>query len=180
MNYNIIDLKTHIGSEKTLVISGNGPDTDKYHPFVDSVYVSNIPQGMLFPYDPQQQEMLLHHVFEKECSQIIYVAPSQSAFLEYLEKIDSPRSLHLAVKFHLSVLLRKQEDRAIPDHIRRQILLELYAIKQCKLLMDYFFIRKKIEQGDLKLKGLVTQISTGHIKSIFFNGIAYNTLLTLN
>lgn len=180
MNYNIIDLKPHIGSEKTLVISGNGPDTGKYQPFVDSVYVFNIPQGMLFPYDPHQHEMLLHHVFEKECSQIIYVAPSQPAFLEYLEKSDSPRSLHLAVKFHLSVLLKKHEDRAIPDHIRRQILLELYAIKQCKLLMDFFFVRKKIEQGDLKLKGLVTQISSGHFKSIFFNGIAYNNLLTLN
>lgn len=179
MNH-MIDLKPHIGSEKTLVISGDEPGTEKHQSFVDSVFVFNIPQGMLFRYDPHQHEMLLHHVCEKECSQIIYVAPSQPAFLEHLENSNSPRSLHLALKFHLSVLLREHKDRAIQTHIRRQMLLELHAIQQCKLLMDYFFIRKRIDQRNLKLKGLVAQMNSGCFKSVFFNGISYNNLLTMN
>ena len=179
MNY-IRDLKPHIGSEKTLVISDGDPHNENIHASVDSVFLFNIPQGMLLPYDRHQHEILMHHVCDKECSQIIYAAPSQAAFLTNLENSGSPRSLHLAIKFHLAVLLRKKEDRFLADSVRNQILLELYAIEQCKLLMNYFFIRKKIDHGELKVKGLVPQINSSRFKSIFLNGIHYNNLLTMN
>lgn len=179
MNY-IRDLKPHIGSEKTLVISDGDPHKENIHAFVDSVFVFNIPQGMLLPYDRHQHEILMHHVCDKECSQIIYTAPSQAAFLKNLENSGSPRSLHLAIKFHLGVLLRKKEDRILEDAIRNQILLELYTIEQCKLLMNYFFIRKKIDHGELNVKGLVPQMSSDRLISIFLNGIHYNNLLTMN
>ena len=179
MNY-ITDLKPHIGSEKTLVISAGNSNRERHTAFVESIFVFNIPQGMLFKYDRHQQETLLHHICELECSQVIYLAPSQLTFLEYLENRDSPRSLHRAIKFHLSVLLRNKEDSVIRDHIKQQMLIELYAIEQCKLLMDYFFIRKKVDHGELKVKGLVPQISSGRFKSIFLNGVDYNTLLTMN
>jgi hypothetical protein len=179
MNY-ITDLQPHIGSEKTLVIFAGNSNRQRHTAFLESIFVFNIPQGMLLKYDRDQQETLLHHICEKECSQIIYLAPSQTTFLEHLENCDSPRSPHLAIKFHLSVLLRNKEGSVIRDHIKRQMLIELYAIEQCKLLMDYFFIRKKVDHGELKVKGLVPQINGGRFKSIFFNGIDYNNLLTMN
>lgn len=179
MNY-ILDLKPHIGSERTLIITGGDHNDEREGTSNSGVFVFTTPQGMLFRYDPQQHETLLHHVCEKECSQIIYVAPTQRSFLEHLENKDSPGSLHRAVKYHLDVLLREHTDSPIPYSIRQQILLELYAIEQCKLLMEYFFIRKKIDQRDLKLKGLVVQLNSEQLKTIFFNGIVYNNLLTMN
>lgn len=179
MNY-IIDLKPHIGAEKTLVISGGGSEIEGQYASIDSVFLYNIPQGMLFRYDPHQHEMLMHHVCEKGCSQIIYVSPSEPSFLDYLENSDSPGSVHLALKFHLSVLLRRHQDSAIRPYIKRQMLLEIFAIEQCKLLMEYFFISKKIDQRNLKLKGLVPQMNGRIYNSVFFNGISYNDLLTLN
>jgi hypothetical protein len=179
MSY-ITDLKPHIGAEKTLVISGGGSEIEGKYASVDNVFLYNIPQGMLFRYDPHQHEMLVHHVCEKRCSQIIYVAPSEPSFLEYLENIDAPGSVHMALKFHLSVLLREHEDSVIRPYIKHQMLLEIFAIEQCKLLMEYFFIGKKIDQGNLKLKGLVPQANSGIFKSVFLNGISYNDLLTLN
>lgn len=179
MNY-IIDLKPHIGAEKTLVISGGGSEIEGQYASIDSVFLYNIPEGMLYRYDPHQHEMLMQYICEKGCSQIIYVAPSQPSFLDYLENNDSPGSVHLALKFSLSVLLRKHQDCAIRPYIRRQMLVEIFAIEQCKLLMEYFFISRKIDQGNLKLKGLVPQMKNGIFKSVFFNGISYNDLVTLN
>jgi hypothetical protein len=177
MNH-ITDLNPHIGSEKTLVISAGDTKTERYSSFVDSVFVFNVPQGKLFRYDRHQQEILLHHICERECSQVIYVAKSTS--LEHLGLRESPASIHLAIKFHLSVLLRNKEDSVIPHHIKRQMLIELYTIEQCKLLMEYFFIRKKVDHGELKVKGLVPQMSNNQFKSIFLNGVEYDNLFTMN
>ncbi len=179
MNY-LADLKPHIGSEKTLVISGGHPNHKEPNPIIDSVYLFDIPQGMLSRYDRSQYEILMHYICEQECSQVIYVAPRQPAMFEALENSDSPRSLHLSIKFHLSVLLGKHEDRVVSNQVRRQMLLELYTIEQCKMLMEYFFIKRKIDQGDLKLKGLVSQMGSEKFESVFFNGISYNNLITLN
>lgn len=177
MNY-ITDLNPHIGSEKTLVISAGVTKHERYPSFVDSVFVFNVRQGKLFRYDRHQQEILLHHICERECSQIIYVA--QSTFLEQLGPRESPASLHLAIKFNLSVLLRNKEDSVIRHDIKRQMLMELYTIEQCKLLMEYFFIRKKVDHGELKVKGLVPKMGSSQFKSIFLNGVDYDNLFTMN
>ena len=60
------------------------------------------------------------------------------------------------------------------------MLIEFNVINQCKLLMDYFFIKEKVETNKLQVKGIVTEMQSDQLKSIFHNGIAYNDLLTLN
>lgn len=179
MNY-MIDLKPHIGSEKTLLITGDDFCPEEYITLTDRVFVYNVPRGMLLRYNPEQQEMLQHHVCEIGCSQVIYVGSNETALLKHLQNSASPQSPHLALRFNLSVLLRNHNEKAIRSHIKRQMLLELHVIEQSKLLLDYFFIRKKVEDGDLRLKGIVTELDSPRFKSIFLNGIAYNDLLTLN
>jgi len=46
--------------------------------------------------------------------------------------------------------------------------------------MDYFFIKEKVENNKLQVKGIVTEMQRDQLKSIFHNGIVYNDLLTLN
>ena len=60
------------------------------------------------------------------------------------------------------------------------MLMELYTIEQCKLLMEYFFIRKKVDHGELKVKGLVPKMGSSQFKSIFLNGVDYDNLFTMN
>ncbi len=174
-----MNLNTHIDSEKTLVITDTEFHTWENIVFADRVFFYNIPEGMLFRYNPQQQEMLRHHIYEKGCSQIIYVSPKHPTWLDAGRNDESIHCLN-HLRFNLSALLRHQKDDVIRPAIRRQMLLELHVIDQCKLLLDYFFIRKKVEDGNLQLKGIVTQLNGEHFKSIFSNGISYNDLLSLN
>jgi hypothetical protein len=58
--------------------------------------------------------------------------------------------------------------------------IELNVINQCKLLMDYFFIKEKVEKNKLEVRGIVMETESEHLKSIFHNGIVYNDMLTLN
>ena len=175
-----MNLKTHIGPEKTLVIT----DTEFYAArnigLADKVFVYNTPKGLLFRYDSQQQEMLRYHIYEKGCSQIIYVGPQKPIWLDVVGHDESLQTLDESLKFNLSVLLRHQKDNVMKPAIRRQMLLELHVIEQCKLLLDYFFIRKKVENCDLQLRGIVMDLDGHRFKSIFCNGISYNDLLTLN
>lgn len=175
-----MNLNTYIDSGKTLVITDAEFHTWENMAFGDKVFFYNIPKGMLFRYDPQQQEMLRYHIHEKGCSQIIYVSPQHPTWLDAGGHEGSIHCLDQSLRFNLSALLRHQKDNVISPSIRRQMLLELHVIDQCKLLLDYFFIRKKVEDGDLQLKGIVTQLNGDHFKSIFSNGISYNDLLSLN
>jgi hypothetical protein len=175
-----MSLNTYIDSGKTLVITDGEFHTWENIVFADRVFFYNIPEGMLFRYDPQQQEMLRYHIHEKGCSQIIYVSPQHPTWLDAGGNDASVHYLNQSLRFNLSVLLRHQKDNLISPSIRRQMLLELHVIDQCNLLLDYFFIRKKVEDGDLRLKGIVTQLNGDRFKSIFSNGISYNDLLSLN
>lgn len=178
MNY-LMNLKSHIGSEKTLVITGSGFNAERYSIFSDKVFVRNVPEGIR-PYEPQQQEMLQYHIDERGCSQIILVGVKNQMLMERMEKNDTLLSIPSALKFNLSVLLGNQSDQFLSDAIRHQMLFELHVISQCRLLLDYFFIKKKVESNELQVKGLVTELKSERLKSIFCNGIAFNDLLTLN
>jgi hypothetical protein len=77
-------------------------------------------------------------------------------------------------------LLRSKQEKAIDPAVKMQMLIEINVINQCKLLMDYFFIKEKVENNKLHVKGIVTEMQSDQLKSIFHNGIVYNDLLTLN
>ena len=177
----LLKLKPYIGLEKTLVIcAASAFGFEKYAQFQDHIFVHHISGGKLLRYDPQQREMLQDHVETKSCSQIIFVGSNDQKFTSQLQTPDSLYSLKAALTFNLKPLLRARHEKAIDPFIKMQMLLELNVIRQCQLLMDYFFIKEKVESNKLQVKGLVTEMKSNQLKSIFHNGIAYNDLLTLN
>jgi hypothetical protein len=176
----LLKLKPYIGSEKTLVISSSAFGFEKYAEFQDKIYLHLVPGSRLLRYDAQQREILQEYVEDKFCSQVIFVGSNDQKFIDEIETSDSLFSLKSALKFNLQPLLRARHEKAIDANIKLQMLIELNVINQCKLLMDYFFIKEKVEKNKLQVRGVVMDIESEHIKSIFHNGIVYNDLLTLN
>lgn len=176
----LLKLKPYIGSEKTLVISSSEFGIEKYEEFQDKIFVHFVPGSRLLRYDSDQRELLQEHIEKKSCSQLIFVGSMDPALMARLQNDDSVCSLNSAVTFNMKPLLRAKHDKAIDPGIKTQILIELNTISQCKLLLDYFFIRERVEKNKLQVKGLVTEFGTDRLKSVFQNGIVYNDLLTLN
>jgi hypothetical protein len=176
----LLKLKPYIGSEKTLVISPSAFDVGKYGEFQDRIFIHQIPGSRLLRYDPQQREILQEHVESKSCSQIIFVGFNDEKFIDQIEDDDSLYALKSTLMFNLKPFLRARHQKAIDPEIRMQMLIELNVVNQCKLLMDYFFIKDKVEKNKLQVKGVVMENKNDQFKSIFHNGIVYNDILTLN
>jgi hypothetical protein len=134
----------------------------------------------LLRYDPQQREILQHLIEGKSCSQVIFVGAKDQKLMDQIQSDDSLHSLKASLTFNLKPLLRSKQEKAINPAVKMQMLIEFNVINQCKLLMDYFFIKEKVENNKMRVKGVVTQLKSDQLKSIFRNGIVYNDLLTLN
>jgi hypothetical protein len=176
----LLKLKPYIGSEKTLVISSSTFGFEKYAEFQDRIFIHLIPGSRLLRYDPQQREILQDHVESKSCSQLIFVGSNDQQLMDQIQTGDSLYSLKSALTFNLKPLLRARHEKAIDPVVKMQMLIELNVISQCKLLMDYFFIKEKVEKNKLHVRGVVTEMKSEQLKSIFHNGIGYNDILTLN
>jgi len=176
----MLQLRPYIGSEKTLVISSSTLGFEKYAEFEDKIFLHLIPGSRLSRYDPQQREILQHHIEGKSCSQVIFVGAEDQKLMDQIQSDDSLHSLKASLTFNLKPLLRSKGEKAIDPAVKMQMLIEFNVIKQCKVLMDYFFIKEKVETNKLQVKGIVTEMQSDQLKSIFHNGIAYNDLLTLN
>jgi hypothetical protein len=179
MNNLLMDLKQHIGSEKTLIISGTQFGGSKYL-LSETIIVHLVAGSRLQKFDLLERDMIQFYVDQQDCSQVLFVGSYDPALLKQLQEEESPQSLRSALKFNLTILLRHKYDRIVCQDIAAQMLIELNVINQCSLLMDYFFIKKKVEANTLQLKGLVTGMKAGPLKPVFYNGIVYNDILTSN
>jgi len=175
-----LKLKPYIGSERTLVISSSSFGFEKYEELQDKIFVHLLPGSRLLRYDRQQREMLQEHIERKFCSQLIFVGSKDQQLMDQIQTDDSLHSLKSALTFNLKPMLRAKHEKAIDPAVKIQMLIEFNVINQCKLLMDYFFIKEKVESNKLQVKGVVTELKSDQLKSIFRNGIVYNDLLTLN
>ncbi|HEX6226560.1 MAG TPA: hypothetical protein VFZ52_19200 [Chryseolinea sp.] len=176
----LLKLKPYIGSETTLLISSSASGLEKYLEFQDKIFIHHIRGSRLLRYDPQQREILQDHIENKSCSQVIFVGSYDQELIQQIETGDSLDSLKSALSFNLRPFLRGRHQQAIDPDVKIQMLVELNAINQCKLLMDYFFIKEKMEKNRLQVRGLVTQMGSEQLKSVFHNGVSYNDILTLN
>ena len=180
MNSLLTDLKDHIGSKKTLVISGTQFGQTRYSLSDEKIIVLLVSGSRLHKFDLLERDMIQFYIDQQGCSQVLFVGSYDPALLKQVHEDESPQSLRRALKFNLNVLLRDKYERIVSPDIAAQMLIELNVITQCRLLMDYFFIKKKIGLSELQLKGLVTGMNTGSLKAVFYNGIVYNDMLTSN
>jgi len=173
-------LKPYVRSENTLLICSMEFGITKYTEFRDNTFIHFVPGSRLLRYDPDQREVLQYYVERKQCSQLIFVGTRDLKFMEQIQSDETLHHLRSTLNFHLTKFLKHPHKTILAPDIQMQMLIELNVIQQCKLLMDYFFINERVEKNTLQVKGVVTEIFTDQLKSIFQNGIVYNDILTLN
>ena len=173
-------LKPYVSSENTLVISSVEAQIEKYFVPCENTFIHVIPGSRLLRYDPQQREILQYYVESKLCSQLLFVGTRDPKFIDQIKSGNTIDHLQSTIKFNLSKLLNRAHGPVIDAETEIQMLIELNVIQQCKLLMDYFFIKERVEKNILQVKGLVTTLGNDQLKAIFKNGVEYNDTITLS
>ena len=170
-------LKPLIGMKKTLVITCRECGLQVTDDFSGQVFTHSSLGAMLQRHDYLQQESLEYFVGTKGCTQIIVTGHMHCHIMETLKKDPFlSRMLH----FNLGAHFKNPNVRVLPKTVHDQMLLELNVIDQCKLLLDYPFLRDRMRTNSLHLMGVVMGNRPDQLKQVFYNNIVYNTTIALN
>jgi hypothetical protein len=176
----LLNLLPIIGPEKTLVIDSTNYWLNTYRYLEKNILVYYPQGGIIQADDLIQQEQLQYYLEHEKCRQLIFIGSINRSVIDKILLNDSPESPKAALKFNLSTLLRGQDSAIIPLPLSERLLIELNVVMQCKLLMDYDFIDRRIENRELQLRGIVAERKGEQFKPVFYNGIRYNDLISLN
>ncbi len=175
-----LNLLPFIGTERTLLIDSTSYWLNTYRYLKKSILIYYPQEGTLQAQDTMQQEQLKYYIECKGCTQVIFIGSMNRGLINKVLLNDHSASPQAALKFSLVVLLKEQHSSIIPMFLLEKLLVELNVITQCKLLMDYDFIRQRIESQGLQLRGIVAENKGEQFKPVFYNGIVYNDLISLN
>lgn len=176
--FRLINLQPYFGNKKTLVISTD--QIEQYYTKDSQIFVHIVENSKLLHYDNEQKEALKYYIEDKKCAQVIVAGSKDERLISTIRRDESLYSLGTALRFNLAALLKDKHDKIISQTIQMQMFGEFLVAKQCKLLMDYFFVKERVQQNKLKVQGVIPSLDGHQLKSIFYNGIVYNDLLTLN
>jgi len=175
--HSLATLKPLIGAEKTLVITCRECTWQMPEEFSGQVFTNASLGAALQRYDYWQQESLEYFVHVKGCTQVIVAGHVHCHVMDVVAK--DPffgRMLH----FNLGAYFHDPDVQILSTALRDQVLLELNVIDQCKLLLEYAFLRDRVRTKRLRLKGVVMGNRPEQLKQVFYNNIPYNTVIALN
>ncbi|HEY3402919.1 MAG TPA: carbonic anhydrase [Ohtaekwangia sp.] len=175
MNPGLLSLKSTIGNQRTLVIACQ--ECNLEHEETAGVYFYTTLGNMLYRYDILQQDIIRHYIEDKGCTQIIVCGHHHCGILDHILQDNTSRSVLNALQFNL--IIAQKGSRLIRSRVREQILVELNIIQQCNLLMEYDFIRERVEIGNLKIVGAIIT-PDDDVFQLYCNGFSYNNLISLN
>ena len=121
-----------------------------------------------------------YYIESRECKQVILVGSLDQDLINHISQNDSDESPAAALKFNLQVFLRNQNKKILTTALNNQLLVELHVIKQCTFLMDYYFVRERVENAQLQVRGFIATSKDEPLKQIFYNGITYNDIISMN
>ena len=177
---NLVNIMSMVGTEKTLIIACGEYGLNKYIEFNDRIFIYALPENMLQAYDPLEKGRIQYFIESRECRQVVIVGSVEDHLVRRLVGNESNSSPAASLKFNLKVFLRNHDVEVIPNALRDQILVEQHIISQCNLLMDYYFIRDRVKNKQLQIKGFVIDQTEENLKPIFCNGTIYNDIISMN
>jgi len=176
MKLRLSSMKTLIARERTLVIACNELHLGLKNP---EMFLYTAPGNVLHPHDFRQQDRLQYYVEEKGCAQIIVCGHRHCHVLDTLMSNPISQRLSDSMKFNLKATLGPGHSDFVPTTGYHQALVELNVIQQCTTLMTYAFIEQRVESGELRLIGMVSE-SPQKVKPIYWNGFTFNHLISQN
>ena len=177
---NLVNILSMVGTEKTLIIACGEYGLNKYVECNDRIVTYALPDGMLQAYDPLEKGRIQYFIESNKCTQVIIVGSVEEHLVRRLIGNESNLSPAALLKFNLKVFLRNRDVAVLPNALRDHILVEQHIISQCNLLLDYYFIRDRVENKQLQIKGFVIDQTEENLKPIFRNGIIYNDIISMN
>lgn len=176
----LVNLMSMIGVQKTLIIACGDYSLNRYLEYNDRVFIYFLPDRMLRKHDALEKGRIQHFIESKECTQIVFVGTMDESLIARIKYSDAFQSLRAALRFNVKLWMRNTETGLLSSSRYNQLLVELHVITQCNDLMDYYFIRERVEKKQLHVRGLVGELQEEYIKSIFYNGITYNDITSMN
>jgi hypothetical protein len=177
---NLVNIMSMVGTEKTLIIACGDYGLNKYVECNDRIFIYTLPESMLQAHDPLEKGRIQHFIESNKCTQVVIVGSVEEHLVHRLIRNESNLSPAALLKFNLKVFLRNRDVEVLPNALRDQILVEQHIISQCNLLLDYYFIRDRVENKQLQIKGFVIDQTEENLKPIFRNGIIYNDIISMN
>jgi len=177
---NLVNLMSMVGVEKTLIIACGEYGMNKHIEFNDRIFIYALSGNTLQAHDPMQKGTIQYYIESRECTQVILVGALDQDLVNHIAQNESDESPAAALKFNLQVFLRNQTNAILPTALQNQLLVELHVIKQCTLLFDYFFVRERVENARLQIRGFIAISKPEPLKQIFYNGITYNDIISMN
>ena len=168
------------GVEKTLIIACGEYGMNKHIEFNDRIFIYALSGNTLQTHDPMQKGTIQYYIESRDCKQVILVGSMDQDLINHISQNESDESPAAALKFNLQVVLRNQNKAILPTALNNQLLVELHVIKQCTSLMDYFFVRERVENNHLHVRGFIASSMAEPLKQIFYNGITHNDIISMN
>jgi len=169
-----------VGVQKTLIIACDACGLSKFHVISDKIFIHVVSGSELQKHDPEEKERIQHFVEKKGCSQVIFLGSIEQHIIDRILNGNAQSELSAGLKFDASVLLRNKASNILSLPLRDQMLTELTVISQCRILMDYYFIRNRVKNKLLNIRGVIAETPTEQFKAIFHDGIVYNDLISMN
>ncbi|HEY9006382.1 MAG TPA: carbonic anhydrase [Ohtaekwangia sp.] len=169
--------KSLLREEKTLIIACHGQEGKTKLERNENLFLISSSGNVLQRYSYVQQENFRHYVEDKGCKQIVVVGHNHAGAIEHI--MNNPSTAQLVDELTFS---NKPFSRPyVMDKVAlERALLEFNIIEQCNLLLEYDFIRERLRRKLLTLLGVVTAAATSEASQIYYNGIVYNNLVSLN
>ncbi|MDH4092218.1 MAG: hypothetical protein OEV74_02090 [Cyclobacteriaceae bacterium] len=177
---NLLNLMAMIGDQKALIIASGTSGLAKFHELNDMIFIHNMSGSVLQQHDPVEKGLIRYYIENKECRQVIFIGSIEQNIIDRIHNGNVQRSLGAGLKFNASVWLKKKTNTILSMSLHDQMLTELVVISQCRLLMDYYFIRDRVESRQLQVRGIISVTPAEQFKSVFYNGVVYNDLISMN
>jgi len=177
---NLVNLISMAGIEKTLIIAFGEYGLDKHVEFDDRIFIYSLAESRLQNHDPLEKGQIQYFIESRQCTQVVIVGSIEQHLVDRLMRCESIQSPAAFLKFNMQVFFKNQGKEILPGALRDQILVEQHIISQCNLLIDYYFIRDRVEKEQLQVKGFIAERTEEHLKPIFSNGITYNNIISMN
>ena len=176
----LVNLMSLIGVEKTLIIAFGHLGIDETVAFNESIFVYFMPDSALQRHDYAEKGKIQNCIESKNCTQIVLIGAHEPSLIKNLRQGASLKSLREAIKFDLYPLLMHRTQTILTPTVQDQMLVELHVISQCNMLLDYYFIRERVESRQLDIRGIITATQDKRLKTIYYNGYVYNDLISMN
>jgi hypothetical protein len=177
---NMVNLIAMAGADKTLIIACGQYSISKHIQFNENIFIHSLHESTLRNHDPLEKGMIQYYIENKGCTKVVIVGSVQEDLVARLSRSESLLSPAASLRFNTKVFLRNQDREIIPETLRDHMLVELHVISQCNLLMDYYFIRERLTNSELRIRGCVIEHRRRNLKEIFCNGTIYNDIISMN